>query len=148
MLKTLGEKSKGIQKAALIAENAAGIAKTIINTVAANAKAVAASPLTGGQPWVALNSVSAGIGIASSIAATVKGLSALGGGSVGASGSVPNGGATAPQAPTFNVVGNSGVNQIAQTLGQQQPIQAYVVANQVTTQQALDRNIVTNASLG
>ena len=30
----------------------------------------------------------------------------------------------------------------------QQPVQAFVVANQVTTQQALDRNIVTNASLG
>lgn len=58
-----------------------------------------------------------------------------------------SGGTQAP-APTFNVVGNTGINQIAQTLGQQQPVQAYVVANQVTTQQALDRNIVTNASLG
>lgn len=61
-------------------------------------------------------------------------------------GSAPNlGGGAAPQ---FNVVGNTGVNQIAQTLGQQQPVQTYVVANNVTTQQALDRNIVTNASLG
>jgi hypothetical protein len=51
-------------------------------------------------------------------------------------------------APSFNVVGNSGVNQIAQTLGAQQPVQAYVVANNVTTQQALDRNIVRNASIG
>ena len=30
----------------------------------------------------------------------------------------------------------------------QQPVQAFVVANQVTTQQALDRNIIQNASLG
>lgn len=150
LLKGLFEKNKAIQKGLLIAENAAGIAKTIINTVAANAKAVAASPLTGGQPWVTLNSVSAGIGIASSIAATVKGLSALGGGgNAGSSSGVPSGGggASAP-APSFNVVGNSGVNQIAQTLGSQQPVQAYVVANQVTTQQALDRNIVQNASIG
>jgi hypothetical protein len=57
------------------------------------------------------------------------------------------GGGGAP-APSFNVVGNSGVNQIAQTLGNQQPMQAYVVANNVTTQQSLDRNIVNNASLG
>lgn len=72
-------------------------------------------------------------------------MAGVGGGGVDA-GTAPNvGGATAPN---FNVVGNTGINQIAQTLGQQQPIQAYVVANQVTTQQALDRNIVTNASLG
>jgi hypothetical protein len=67
------------------------------------------------------------------------------------------GGATAPSgggggttaAPSFNVVGNAGVNQIANTLGgTQPPIQAYVVANNVTTQQSLDRNIVSNASLG
>jgi hypothetical protein len=66
-------------------------------------------------------------------------ISAAGGGSA-ASGSV--------SAPSFNVVGNSGVNQIAQTLGAQQPVQAYVVANNVTTAQALDRNIIQNASMG
>jgi hypothetical protein len=67
------------------------------------------------------------------------------GGSVGNAPSVGGGGGTAPQ---FNVVGNSGVNQIAQTLGSQQPVQAYVVANNVTTAQALDRNIIQNASMG
>jgi hypothetical protein len=50
--------------------------------------------------------------------------------------------------PNFNVIGNSGVNQIAQTLGAQQPVQAYVVANNVTTAQSLDRNIIQNASMG
>ena len=65
-------------------------------------------------------------------------MSATGGGAAGGGGG----------APSFNVVGNSGVNQIAQTLGAQQPVQAYVVANNVTTQQALDRNIVRNASIG
>lgn len=69
------------------------------------------------------------------------------GGSGGSVGNAPSvgGGGTAPQ---FNVVGNSGVNQIAQTLGSQQPVQAYVVANNVTTAQALDRNIIQNASMG
>lgn len=52
-------------------------------------------------------------------------------------------------APSFNVVGVSGVNQLAQTLGKpQEPMRAYVVAQDVTTQQALNRNIVTSASLG
>ena len=98
-----------------------------------------------------LNKVSAAIGIAANIGATAKALSALGGGGAPSGGSVGGsgggGGATAP-APQFNVVGNSGVNQIAQTLGAQQPVQAYVVASNVTTQQSLDRNIVANASLG
>ena len=68
-----------------------------------------------------------------------------GGGNVGNAPSIGGGGGSATQ---FNVVGNSGVNKIAQTLGAQQPVQAYVVANNVTTQQALDRNIVRNASIG
>lgn len=67
----------------------------------------------------------------------------------GGGGSTPSGmQAPAPSMPNFNVVGNSGVNQIAQTLGAQQPIQTYVVANNVTTAQSMDRNIVQNASLG
>jgi len=54
----------------------------------------------------------------------------------------------APSAPTFNVVGTSGQNQIAQTLGSQAPVKAYVVSNDVTTAQSLDRNIVKTATLG
>lgn len=54
-----------------------------------------------------------------------------------------------PQAPRFNVVGASGINQIAQVVGQsQQPIKAYVVSSEVSSQQSLDRNKVISASLG
>jgi DNA repair exonuclease SbcCD ATPase subunit len=70
--------------------------------------------------------------------------------STGGSGaSAGGGGGGAPSsAPQFNVVGNAGINQIAQTMNKEQaPVQAYVVGNKVTTQQALDRNIVDNASL-
>lgn len=152
ILKQLGEKNKAIQKAAIIAENAAGIARIIINTKAANAKAIATSPTTFGQPWVTINTISGALGVAGSLLATKKALSALGGGSAGSApslgGAGGGGSATAPAAPQFNVVGNSGVNQIAQTLGAQQPVQAYVVANNVTTAQALDRNIIQNASMG
>ena len=149
LLKGVFEKNKAIQKGLLIAENAAGIAKIIINTMAGNAKTVGTMGVVPAAPFVLANNISAGIGIATSIAATAKGLAALGGGgsSGGGSQNLPNASGGAP-APSFNVVGNSGVNQIAQTLGNQQPVQAYVVANNVTTQQSLDRNIVNNASLG
>lgn len=65
----------------------------------------------------------------------------------------PSGGgvATAPPAPpAFNIVGAAPENQLAQAIGeqQQQPVKAFVVSNEVTNQQALDRNIVRNASLG
>ena len=70
----------------------------------------------------------------------------------GGGGSVPSGisGGGAPTAPSFNVVGASGTNQLAQSIGaqQQQPIQAYVVANNVTTAQALNRNIIESATIG
>jgi hypothetical protein len=94
---------------------------------------------------------STALSVVSNIARAKKLLSS-GGSSTGGSsgggggGSAPTGGGAPP--PQFNVVGNSGVNQIAQTLGAQQPVQAYVVASNVTTQQSLDRNIVANASLG
>tara|TARA_R100000278_G_scaffold105467_1_gene81961 strand:- start:202 stop:1377 length:1176 start_codon:yes stop_codon:yes gene_type:complete len=51
------------------------------------------------------------------------------------------------QAPQFNIVGQSGFNQIASALNNQ-PIQAYVVAQDVTTAQQLDNGIITSATLG
>jgi len=150
LLQGLGIKNKAIQKALVIAENAAGIAKTIINTMAANAKAIAASPLTAGQPFVTTNTISGAIGVATSVAATAKALTALGGGGGGGGGvSLPSGGG-AMAAPSFNVVGPSGTNQIAESIGarQSQPLKAFVVGGDVTTQQQLNRGIVENATLG
>ena len=61
--------------------------------------------------------------------------------------SIPTGASTQP---SFNVVGQSGTNQLAEAIGSQsqQPVQAYVVANDVTTAQSMDRNIIDDASLG
>lgn len=65
-----------------------------------------------------------------------------GGGGVTGVGGIGAGGAMAPQ---FNVVGNNNINQLAQL--QQQPIKAYVVGAEVTTQQALDRNRISTGQL-
>lgn len=56
----------------------------------------------------------------------------------------------ASQAPAFNVVGAAPENQLAQAIGEkdQQPVKAFVVSNEVTNAQALDRNIVESASIG
>ena len=58
------------------------------------------------------------------------------------------GGVTETQAPQFNIVGQSGFNQVAQALGQQQPVQAFVVAQDVTTAQQLNNNIISAATVG
>jgi len=150
LIKGLFEKQKGVQKAAVIAESAIGIAKMIISNKLANIGALAtpqaiATSGAAAAPVIAMNNISTGIGIAANIAATAKALSALGGGSA-PSGSVGGGGSPNMSAPQFNVVGQSGVNQLASL--NQQPIQAYVVSGQVTSQQALDRNRLENATLG
>jgi hypothetical protein len=151
LLQGLGIKNKAIQKGLLIADSAAGIAKIIINTQAGNAKTVSQLGIPAAAPFVLANNISSAISIATALAATAKGLSALGGGGGGAApsmGSNSGGGGAAPQ---FNVVGNSGVNQLAETMqgrSAQAPIQAYVVAQNVTSAQSLNRNIVDNASLG
>lgn len=149
VLKNIAGENVAVQKALLIAESAAGIAKILVNTGVANAKAVAAVPVTGGQPFVAINSISAGLGIAGNIAATAKGLSALGGGSPKSGGSVPKSAGGGSQPPSFNIVGASETNQLADAVAGQanQPVQAYVVANDVSSAQSLERNIVQGATI-
>jgi hypothetical protein len=153
LIKGLFEKSKGVQKAAVIAESAIGIAKMIISNKLANAGALAtpqaiASSGAAAAPVIALNNISTGIGIAANIAATAKALKSLGGGSAPnapADGGGGGGGGGASTTPQFNTIGSSGVNQLAQL--QQQPVQAYVVSGDVTSAQSLDRNRIQNATL-
>ena len=58
--------------------------------------------------------------------------------------------AAEPVPPAFNVVGASDTNQLAEAIGgvAQQPVKAFVVSNDVSTAQELDRNIVEGASIG
>ena len=164
LIASLGEKNKKLQKAAILAESAVGIAKTIIQTKAGNqaarAAGVALSIETAGASVVAAealilrNNIGAGLSIAANIAATAKAVQSLGGGSsptdtgggnTGGGDTGGGGGGGGVISPSFNVVGNNGFNQLAQL--QQQPLQAYVVSGEVTSAQALDRNRMKNATL-
>tara|TARA_R100001015_G_C4634106_1_gene199979 strand:+ start:4070 stop:5938 length:1869 start_codon:yes stop_codon:yes gene_type:complete len=156
LFKDLAGENNKLQALAIAAESAVSIAKTIIATQAANAAATAqgtALAITTGGASVAAaaalvtqNNIAAGISIAAQIAAAAKGISALGGGASPASGgSLGGDSGGGGQAPSFNVVGDSGINQLAQL--QQAPVQAFVVSGEVTTSQALDRNRVENATL-
>jgi hypothetical protein len=69
----------------------------------------------------------------------------------GSGGAVSGGGGGASSAaPQFNLVGQSSTNQLAQTISTQQaqPIRTYVVAGDVSTQQAADRNAVQTSTFG
>ena len=54
------------------------------------------------------------------------------------------------QAPQFNIVGQGGINQLAESIGGQfqQPIRAYVVGQDVTTSQQLQRQRIRTATFG
>ena len=68
------------------------------------------------------------------------------GASVGGGSPVPP---TPATPPAFNVVGQGATSQLADALGTQaqEPVRAYVVSNDVTTAQGLERNIVEGATI-
>jgi hypothetical protein len=129
------------------AGKAAAIAQATIDTYLSAQKAYTS---TIGVPVVGpvLAPINAGLAIAAGIK-NIKAITAVkvpndsGGG--GGGGNLSNSFTSGAQSPSFNVVGNSGMNQLAQI--QQTPIQAYVVSGEVTSAQALDRNRVKNATL-
>jgi hypothetical protein len=143
-----GKKSEQAAKRAFQVQKAANIATALITTYQNATSAYASqftpvptpdSPIRGG--------IAAGIAVATGLAnvAKISQQKFEGGGSTGGGGVTGGGGSIPSVSPSFNVVGNSGMNQLAQI--QQTPIQAYVVSGEVTSAQALDRNRIKNATL-
>lgn len=138
--------SKKQQKKAFKVQKAANIAQATVDTFSS---AIAAYKSQASIPVV--GPVLGGIAAAAAVSAGLLNIKKIsqqrfdsGGGTDGGGADfAPSGGGA--QAPSFNVVGDSGVNQLAQL--QQQPTQAFVVSGEVTTAQALDRNRVQNATL-
>lgn len=145
LIKNIFSKSKDVQKGALIAEGAVNVAKTVQNTFTGNAAALAqgivqAGPIIGpglAAPAIALNSVQGALSVAGTVAATAKGLQALGGGS-GQSATTGRTSAGTISAPSvaFN---NTAENQIGQNVAAQQaampPIKVFVTESDMTEAQ-------------
>ena len=132
---------------ALAGENAnaqkfIGIAQATIDTFIGANKALAQGGIAG--PIAAAGIIASGLANVSTIISTKIPQVAGASSSVGGSASAP------PIPPSFNVVGASGSSQLADAIGgqSQQPIQTYVVANDVTTAQSLQNNIVEGATIG
>jgi hypothetical protein len=131
-------------------DSAVAISKASTLANAEGAAAQLAFPTVPGAGTIArvVSYASTVLSVVSNIA-RAKALLSGGGGGGGGSASGGGGGGSA-SAPSFNVVGQSGANQVAQSIGgqMQQPLQAFVVGQDVTTQQGLNRGIVQNATLG
>jgi hypothetical protein len=134
---------------------ALAVASTAISTYSTAQKAYESAFLpvpTVSSP--ALGAVFAGVAVAGGLMNIKKILSVKtpsGKGSAVSAPSISAGGGGAMSAPQFNMIGNSGTNQLATSLGsaiQANPVQAYVVASDVTTAQSLNRNIIQNATFG
>ena len=154
----------GIGKALLIAKQALALKETIMDLKRITFKGAEAVGQAGvsaaqnvaesskiGFPQNIITIAAAigqGIGIIKSVKSAVAKTKAkaTGGGSTGVS--TPSA-ATPSQPPQFNIVGAGGTNQLAEAIGSQekQPVKAYVVSNDVTTAQSMDRNIVEGASI-
>ena len=148
--------NKDMQIAAVIVSQAASIAQIVSNTSAANARALLELGPIAGAAAATRQSIQAGISIASTVAAGVKAIQQIrsaesGGGVSGGAATVSAGGGGVPSAPpAFNVVGQGATSQLADVISNQtqQPVRAYVVSNDVTTAQGLERNIVDGATIG
>ena len=92
--------------------------------------------------------IAQGIGIVKSVKSAVSKTKAKGGGAGASVPSIPT--PSLPSLPpAFNVVGASGTSQLADAIGgqSQQPTRAYVVSDDVTSAQSMDRNIIDGASI-
>ena len=122
---------------------AIAIVQAIRDTYAGATKALSQGGIFGFIGAAAVTA--AGIANVKTIASTPDPTPPLGGTSGGGS-SVPP---TPAAPPAFNVVGQGATSQLADALGNQasEPVRAYVVSNDVTTAQGLERNIVEGATI-
>ena len=144
--------NKELQIASIIIGQAANIAKIISNTTAANARAlVELGPIAGAAAGVR-QSISAGIGIASSVAAGAKAINQIksagsGGGGGGGGGGTPNlgqvqGGSIPAASPNFEA-GVSPETQVGTNA-----VQAYVVSGDITSSQEAEAKLSTRRAIG
>jgi len=157
-LATLNAVGGGLADLSSIAgeETAAGkalaLASATISTYAGIA-GIWGAPPEGTATTTLIAKIAASIAVASAGFAAVKKIASTkvpattGGGGGGGGG----GGSYSPPSipPAFNIVGASGETQLADAIGSQtqKPSRAFVVSNDVTTAQELDRNIIEGASI-
>lgn len=142
-----GRKGKDFAEAALKIQKVAGVARVVIATqeeirgIWSNAALSALPPAIGNARKALLTAAAAaraGISVATILSQKIGG---------SPSSTSVNAGGSGPEA-NFNVVAASGTNQLAATIASQQnqPVRAYVVSSDISTEQALSRNRIQTAT--
>ena len=148
----LRKKQEAIEKKRFKLNKAANIATASINTYLA-ASQILSDPSFKGRPvarFVAMAAtITTGLLNVAKIARQKFQSSAGSGGSIGAAAG-GNGGGDNTREFNFNLAGSTQSNQLTQSIAGQlsQPIQAYVVSSEITSQQQLDLNIANTATIG
>lgn len=137
-------KSEKQQKRAFEIQKAISIAQAIIDTYKAANAALASGSAINPVYGIASAAIAVATGIANVAMIAKQKFNSSSIGSVNTSqGNSPNIN-NGSQSPSLSTIQFNQGNQITQL--QQQPVQAYVVSGQITTQQALDRNRLRNAT--
>ncbi len=145
LVQSLAGENEKAQKKAFLFNKTAGIANAIINTAQAITKIFAET--TDPTPTQSFRFGNAAIALATGLAqvATIA-RTKFGGSATPTLGGAGGAGGGSPQ---FNIVGDTGTNAIVESLQRNnQPVRAFVVGSDVTTQQSLDRNRIDNATFG
>ena len=148
----LANKAQALAGKNTVAGKAIGIATATINTFQGASEAMKQKS-TLPSPFDVVAKVANVATVIATGLKTVKSIASVkvpGGGGGGGTGATPSGGGVAaPAPPSFNVVGATETSVLADTVAEQtnEPVQAYVVSNDVTTAQSLENNIVEGATI-
>lgn len=144
----LRKKQEAIEEKRFKLNKAASLANAVVNTYLAATAALKDPALSTFQRIASMVTI-IGAGLAQvAVIAKQRFVKSDSGGAPGISSSSASA-PTSIQAPAFNVVGQSNVSQLADVVRGQldRPVKTYVVASEVTTAQALERNRVSAASI-
>ena len=154
--KNMQKVGKALAIADVVRTSVKSVSQQVSSLGVANAKSVAASPLTGGMPFVAFNTLKAGLSIGSTLASAAKSIQSIkgdstsvpsssgAGGGGGGGGGAPNLGTPEETANIdFSFLGDGDVSEVGQTA----PVQAYVIGSDVTSSQEASQVIKDQSTL-
>jgi hypothetical protein len=152
LIQQIAGKNKELAIAGIVIEQAGAIAKIVFNTQISNARAAVEYGIIAAAPFQLLNTISAGLSIASSIAAGAQAISSINsaesGGSASAGASLPSsGGGSAPIAPRFTPSAPTQLDQTSLNAIGNVAARAYVVESDITGSQKRIRRIENSARI-
>jgi hypothetical protein len=146
----LRKKQEAIEKKRFKLNKAANIANATINTYLGATQVLSSDTIPDvAKPFVMAATIASGLLQVAKIARQKFQSSAGSGGAIGAAAGRSGGGGEGREF-NFNLAGSTQSNQLTQSIAGQlsQPIQAYVVSSEITSQQQLDLSISNTATIG